>query len=139
MSAPDTGDTTVTAGRRPRQPREAVLPPVELVGEDTPLSLAVAARFAFPDQSITARSLQGEIDRGRLIGEKIAGRWFTTTGYIRQMRELCRANPRGLGSISESEKGDRPFSSSSTAVGAKSALDALRLTVSGLKKHSPNI
>ena len=138
MSAPATGGpTVVTAEPRFRQRRRAVLPPAELIADDTPLTLAIAALVAFPDQSMTARSLQGEIDRGRLVGEKIGGRWYTTTGHIRRMRELCRANPKGLGSTSESEKGDRPFSSSSTTVGAKSALDALRLTVSGLKKHSP--
>lgn len=132
-----TGPTVVTAQPRFRQRRRAVLPPAELIGEDTPLTLAVAALVAFPDQSMTARSLQGEIDRGRLIGEKIGGRWYTTTGHIRRMRELCRANPKGLGSTSENERGDRPFLSSSTAGRAKSALDALRLTASGLKKHSP--
>jgi hypothetical protein len=60
---------------------------------DTPLRLEIAAAVAFPDNSMTARRLHGEIRRGRLAGWKMGGRVYTTLAAIAAMREQCRIAP----------------------------------------------
>lgn len=50
------------------------IPPLDEIGPDTPLRLAVAASLAFPDGSMTASSLRREGARGRLVVERIAGK-----------------------------------------------------------------
>ena len=57
---------------------------------DTPIRLAVAARLAFPDGTMTASGLRREAQRGRLVIERIAGKDYTTLTHINRMRELCR-------------------------------------------------
>jgi len=44
--------------------KQALIPPSNHIGRDTPLRLDVAAAIAFPDGSITGRSLQREAERG---------------------------------------------------------------------------
>src|SRR5205823_5386395 len=58
--------------------------------QDRPLRLAVAAKVAFPDGSMSASGLRREAKRGRLVIERIAGKDYTTLGCIERMRELCR-------------------------------------------------
>jgi hypothetical protein len=57
---------------------------------DCPLRLAIAAKIAFPDGSMTASGLRREAQRGRLLIERIAGKDYTTLANIERMRELCR-------------------------------------------------
>jgi hypothetical protein len=70
---------------RPRR-----LPARTDVHPDTPLRLDVAASLAYPDGSMTASGLRREAKRGRLVIERIAGKDYTTLGYINRMREQCR-------------------------------------------------
>jgi hypothetical protein len=56
---------------------------------DAPLRLAVAAKLAFPDGSMTASGLRREAARGRLRIERIANKDFVTLAEIKRMRELC--------------------------------------------------
>jgi hypothetical protein len=122
-----------------RRGRPLRIPSRDEITDDTPLRLEVAAIIAFPDNSMTDRSLRGEIDRGRLVGEKIAGRWYTSLAHIDRMREKCRQDPKDRVFISAAHgKGDQQSMSSSTAEKAKSALVAARMTIQGLKRHSPN-
>jgi hypothetical protein len=67
---------------------------------DCPLRLAVAAKIAFPDGSMSASGLRREAHRGRLVVERIAGKDYTTLTNIERMRELCRvlAKAPGCGS-----------------------------------------
>lgn len=60
------------------------------VARDAPLRLAVAAKLAFPDGSMTASGLRREAARGRLRIERIANKDFTTLQAIDEMRERCR-------------------------------------------------
>src|SRR5262249_19701497 len=61
---------------------------------DSPLRLAVAAKAAFPDGSMTASGLRREAQRGRLVVERIAGKDYTTLANIERMRELCRVQAK---------------------------------------------
>jgi hypothetical protein len=56
-----------------------------------PLRLALAAKIAFPDGSMTVSGLRREIKRGRLEVERIAGKDYTTLEAIARMREACRS------------------------------------------------
>jgi len=67
---------------------------VENVHGDAPLRLAVAAKLAFPDGSMTVSGLRREAARGRLRMERIAGKDFTTLNCIQKMRELCRVEQK---------------------------------------------
>jgi hypothetical protein len=64
-------------------------------GNDRPLRLAVAAKVAFPDGSMTASGLRREAKRGRLVVERIAGKDYTTLDAIQEMRRLCRVEAKG--------------------------------------------
>src|ERR1700691_4031515 len=70
------------------------------VDPETPLRLSVAAALVFPDGSMTASGLRREAARGRLVIERIAGKFYTTLGNIQRMRELCRVEAKvpGYGS-----------------------------------------
>jgi len=46
--------------------------------QDRPLRLAVAAKVAFPDGSMSASGLRREAQRGRLVIERIAGKDYTS-------------------------------------------------------------
>src|SRR5271169_3469081 len=63
---------------------------------DCPLRLAIAAKIAFPDGSMTASGLRREAQRGRLVVERIAGKDYTTLADIQRMRELCRVKGKAL-------------------------------------------
>lgn len=83
-------------------------------GLDRPLRLATAARAGFPDGSVKATTLMAEARRGRLVVEKIGGRYFTTLRAIEEMRKLCRVPHDPQGSGSEAAQAARPSTSSST-------------------------
>jgi hypothetical protein len=103
---------------------------------DAPLRPAEAAKWAFPDGSITKSSLQREIRRGNLAYEMIAGKIFVTLNDIADMRAKCRENPRGRASTFVAERGGRQFGSSSTADSLKSAQAAASLIAQALRKPS---
>jgi hypothetical protein len=115
---------------------------VEGVGPNTPLRLGVAAALAFPDGSMTASGLRRERDRGRLVVERIAGRDYTTLGYIERMRELCRAADRDRASGLEKPSATVPEDSHirpsglSKTLNIGKALDAAKQIVEGLKERS---
>ncbi|MDV2987652.1 UNVERIFIED_CONTAM: hypothetical protein Q9R58_25425 [Methylobacteriaceae bacterium AG10] len=52
---------------------------------DTPLSLDVAARIAFPDGSMSGRALRNAATRGDLGHAKLGGRVYTTLADIESM------------------------------------------------------
>jgi hypothetical protein len=60
---------------------------------DAPLRLSIAASLAFPDGTMKASGLRREAARGRLVIERIAGKYYTTLKHIERMRELCRVRP----------------------------------------------
>ncbi|WP_247773151.1 excisionase [Bradyrhizobium sp. 192] len=113
------------------------------VSADDPLRLAVAAKIAFPDGSMTASGLRREAARGRLNIERIAGKDFTTLDDIKRMRELCRVQAKEPDCTNEKRDTaaensfTRPSGSSRTEI-AISAQDALRarLKQSRLQKQS---
>jgi len=113
-----------------------------LVGPDpnSPLRLGVAAKMAFPDGSMTASGLRREISRGRLTVERIAGKDYTTLRNIEQMRELCRVQARGHGSICVEQ--DQPSavrlsgsSATATSISPRDALQA-RLNIDRRKRRN---
>ena len=63
---------------------------------DTPLSLDVAARIAFPDGSVSGLALRNAATRGDLGHARIGGRIYTTLADIEHMVAACwvKAEPR---------------------------------------------
>jgi hypothetical protein len=106
-------------------------PEVRDIDPRTPLRLAVAAKLAFPDGSMTASGLRREHLRGRLIIERIAGKDFTTLANINLMRERCLVQAKGLAftgatpASKDTSLSRKPSGSSETAAGI-SPQDALR-------------
>lgn len=66
---------------------------------DTPLSLDVAARIAFPDGSMSGLALRNVAKRGDLGHAKIGGRVYTTLADIERMvaARWVKAEPRRSG------------------------------------------
>lgn len=56
------------------------------VGPDTPLRMDHAAKFFFPDGSMTKKTLMREFAAGRLAIYRIAGKIFTTQADIQEMQ-----------------------------------------------------
>jgi hypothetical protein len=111
------------------------------ITENTPLRLAIAAKLAFPDGSMTASGLRRERDRGRLAIERIAGKDYTTLADIQKMRDLCRVQAKGHGSTCAAPGqplGDKPSGSSGTA-GAISPRDALATRLTKGRPKLPNV
>src|SRR5262245_12092596 len=117
--------------------------PLAQIKADTPLRLAVAAKIAFPDGSITASALRRENHRGRLEVERIAGKDYTTLANIERMRQLCRVGRRA------SDSGSGPCGATAMASSAGQAGSfstaanispqaALRTKLQQRKASSPN-
>lgn len=89
---------TGRTGRSRQNSRAPIDPLANLASDritpDTPLRLGVAARVAYPDGSMTAHGLRKEAEKGRLVIERTAGKFYTTLAAITRMRELCRHNPK---------------------------------------------
>src|SRR5262249_9547232 len=109
---------------------------------DTPLRLAVAAKMAFPDGSLTASALRRESLRGRLEIERIAGKDYTTLANIERMRQLCRVvrkasdSGSGLpGATATTSGGQAGSSSMATSISPQAAL---RARLRQQKASSPN-
>lgn len=64
------------------------------IPDDAPLRLKDAVKIAFPAGGMTVSGLRGEITRGRLEAEMIAGKHFVTLRAIREMRERCKVVPQ---------------------------------------------
>src|SRR3990167_11507177 len=102
---------------------EALIRPVSkgaAVSPDAPMRLLDALKEAFPQGGMTVSGLRREAARGRLVIEKIAGKDFVTLAAIEQMRQLCRAQAKDPGSISNARGGmaagsSGPAGSSATA------------------------
>lgn len=110
-----------------------------LIGPDTPLRLAEAARIAFPNGALTVSGLRKEIERGRLVPEIIAGKTFVTLNAIKEMRRLCRVQAKVPASISSPNAAPETEVSGSDPAGSSamdqqsSAQDALRRKLEKLK------
>lgn len=120
------------------------LPPLDVIGEDTPLRLNVAAALAYPDGSMTTSGLRREATRGRLVIERTAGKDYTTLGAIRQMRDLCRQEARGQDCGSDARVVTEKPGKRTTRYGSsemeniRRAQAAARMIVQELKERSPN-
>jgi hypothetical protein len=109
---------------------------------DTPIRLAVAARHAFPDGTMTASGLRREAQRGRLVIERIAGKDYTTLANINRMREQCRLT-QDRTFISDARdstrRGATRQSGSSRTEAISEARAALRTILKGPNAPSPSI
>lgn len=131
-------DSDSDGGGHLGQPANLQYPPFMLpsgIQLDSPLLLAKAAAIAFPDGAVKASTLMTEHRRGRLVLEKVGGRWFVTLRAILEMRKLCRVVVNRPASGSELELVVRPSSSSSTEA-AKSARAAALIKAERRKKPS---
>ena len=68
--------------------------PMTDISDDAPLRLKDVVKIAFPAGGMTVSGLRGEITRGRLEAEMIAGKHFVTLRAIREMRERCKVVPQ---------------------------------------------
>jgi hypothetical protein len=108
--------------------------PAEVISKDTPLRLEAAVKAAFPAGGMTVRGLRGEIAKGRLEVELIAGKLFTTLAAIARMRELCRVAPKNL--PSHEALADQREARSDSNLLAQRRLEALiKCTVEKLPKR----
>lgn len=126
---------------KPRQVKSAPTP--ESVTPTTPLRLEIAARFAFPDGSMTTSGLRNEINKGRLVAENIAGKTYTTLANIEAMRTACVIQKdRNSTSAKPSAKAINDVGSSltetQTAAAAKSAQAHLNAMAQRLRKSTPH-
>ena len=71
------------------------------IDSDTPIRLALAARLAYPDGSMSVSGLRRLGEKGLLVIERVNRRDYTTLTAIRQMREQCHVAPkvRASGSV----------------------------------------
>lgn len=67
------------------------------IDREAPRTLQTAAERAFPDGTMTVRTLRAERDRGRLETWIIGKREYTSLAAIGKMIELCRSKPRAAG------------------------------------------
>lgn len=112
-----------------------ILPPIELVKPDTPLTLAVAAALAYPDGSMSAATLKALADNGKLTVERPGRTIYTTLRHIEEMREICRLMAKGHASGSDRHVGGRtaeslipPHGTSETPADIAAARAAARTT-----------
>lgn len=113
-------------------------PPRDDIGPDTPLRLDVAAAIAFPDGSITARSLLREAHRGNLAVMHIAGKTFTTLAEIGNMCAVCRVPQNRPASISDLAARTAVPSGSSNIKETNTALARAKAISQRLKRRSPS-
>ena len=116
------------------QPKRQLPPGID---EDTPLRLPLAAKLAFPDGSVSPKTLRLEIDRGRLVAEKIGRHMLTTLNAIENMRILCRV-PQSPHAFASGNAPVAPMSTSSSIVDMKAARASALNASEKLKKRSLN-
>jgi len=129
------------------KPAKRRIPIPKDAGPDTMLRLAVAARIAFPDGSMSVGALRRAGAAGRLRTYRLAGKDFTTLADIQNMREAassCQDQAKALNSIfaTPSDPVERGDGSSSTehhpASESNKALAHLKVIAQRLKKPLPN-
>jgi hypothetical protein len=113
------------------------IPAAGTVTPTTPLRLDVAAKLVFPDGSLTASALRRMITTGKLEGEFIAGKWFTTLSAVERMRSRCRVPAKDPDLNSNTTGTAHPNGSSETA-DKPLALDAMNATAKSLKENLQN-
>ncbi len=89
-------------------------------------TLKQAIERHFPGGAITVAALRTEIRHGRLIPERIAGKFFVTDFAIRRMRKLCREKPTHPTPTYMSEKDANLSGTSETDVTTLEAQDVVR-------------
>ena len=109
-----------------------------ILGDARPLTLQDACAQVF-DNAIGPSSLMAEYRRGNLQLEKIGRRYFVTLAGINEMRVKCRvtrapAYGSSLPVAMRMEASNDPAGSSGTGRSSV-ALDALQVTLQGLKKR----
>ena len=109
----------------------------DTIDPDAPIVLDLAVELAFPDGSVTVRTLRTERDKGRLVTWRMGRREYTSLVEIGRMIDRCRDDQRGRASGSTSGRAATRSGSSST-VGVRSAPDAARAIAHRLKRRSPN-
>lgn len=80
----------------------------ESIDREAPLTLQAAAERAFPDGTMTVRTLRAERDRGRLETWIMGKREYTTLAAISRMIEACRAAQKARRSASVDEEAMAP-------------------------------
>ncbi|MGO4173734.1 hypothetical protein [Bosea sp. TAF32] len=111
---------------------------VDQVDREAPLTLKAAAGRAFPDGTMTVRTLRAERDRGRLETWIIGKREYTSLAAIAKMIELCRTAPRAASA--SREKAASPstsFDITKTRPGPDSALRSLERLKERLERDRP--
>ncbi len=116
----------------------ASVPSADLITQDIPLRLEIAATLAYPDGSMTAAGLRKEAGRGRLVIERTAGKDYTTLSAIEAMRKLCRLDRRVPASGSGQLESTDPPSTSSATVDTRKAHAAALTIVEGLSGRWAN-
>lgn len=106
------------------------------VHRDARLCLDEVARIAFPDGTVSARTLRAEAARGKLAIFKIGKIYYTTLAEIDRMVEQCHVLPKVRISISVAGP-DAPLNGQSGTEAVKSARAALQATMAGLKNGPP--
>jgi hypothetical protein len=109
------------------------IPAPGAVTPQTPLRLEIAARLAFPDNSMSAAALRRMISAGKLNAERIAGRYYTTLADIEDMREKCRVKAKDHASPSMAEANGSSGTDRQTV-----ALDAMNSIALALKESLQN-
>jgi hypothetical protein len=103
------------------------------IDSDTRLCLDEAARLAFPDGTVSARTLRAEAARGKLAIFRIGKKYYTTLAEIDRMVERCPVPPRVR--ISTSDAGPAANHAGQSETEAMSlARAALEASVRKLKK-----
>lgn len=106
--------------------RKTSLPDAGAITPDALITLDVAAKLGFPDNTMSAKSLRNEIDRGRLRAWKIGGRIFTKLSEIEAMQEACMMEPKALPPDVAPPRPPRPGSAAASMVRFKNAVADLK-------------
>jgi hypothetical protein len=111
------------------------------LADDFPMTLDQACKLEFGG-AIKPGTLKAEHRRGNLVLERIGNKDFVTRIAIREMRRKCQVDQseraRDFG-FSQSARiataASRPHGGSSVTATQSAALDALKVSVAGLKRH----
>ena len=109
------------------------------VRDDQPIRLAVAAKLAFPDGTMTASGLRREFQKGNLAVELIAGKHYTTLNDIKDMRAKCRENPKARASTGANRARVDQDSGLSSTERLSAAQAAASMIAQRLRSHSKDI
>src|SRR5262249_7566932 len=133
VPSPGSPGSAGDASRRLTMARTPTLPPRDLIADDTPLRLDIAAALAYPDGSMTASGLREEAGGGRLVTERTAGKDYTTLAAIEDMRALCRV-PQKASVSGFAPKTETPMAHSASARFGSSEMDRAKSARAALQK-----